>query len=53
MNRQSIALELYYRKAGGKREGKKGETGPGQEERKGKRERELESRKGEGLEKER
>ena len=35
--RQSIVLELYCRKAGGKREGRKErETGHGQEERRGK-----------------
>jgi hypothetical protein len=43
--RQSMVLELYYRKAGGKREGRKREreTGHGQEERRGKR-REREER---------
>jgi hypothetical protein len=37
--RQSIVLELYCRKAGGKREGGKreGEAGHGHEERRGKR----------------
>ena len=37
--RLSMVLELYYRKAGGKREGRKREreTGHGQEERRGKR----------------
>ena len=37
VQRQSIVLELYCRKAGGKREGRKErETGHGQEERRGK-----------------
>jgi hypothetical protein len=45
-----MVLELYCRKAEGKREDKKRETGHGQEERKGKgkRERELEIKNGEG-----
>jgi hypothetical protein len=48
--RQSMVLELYCRKTGGMRECEKRETSHGQEERrgKGKRERELESKKGEG-----
>jgi hypothetical protein len=45
--RQSMVLELYCRKAGGKRE-----TGHGQEERRGKGKKERESKKGEGLERE-
>ena len=36
--RQSMVLELYCRKAGGKRKGRKRETDYGQEERRGKRE---------------
>jgi hypothetical protein len=52
MNRQSMVLKLYCRKAGGKRKGRnrERETGHGQEERrgKGKREKELESKKAEG-----
>jgi hypothetical protein len=47
-----MVLEIYCRKAGGKREGKKErETGHDHVERggKGKREKELESRKGESL----
>ena len=46
--RQSMVLELYCRKAGGKREGKRErETGHGQEEGSGEREKEkrLESKK--------
>ena len=35
--RQSMVLEVYYRKAGRKREGEKRETGHGQEDRIGKR----------------
>ena len=35
--RLSMVLELYYRKAGGKREGGKRESGHGQKERRGKR----------------
>jgi hypothetical protein len=42
-----MVLELYCRKAGGKRE-----TGHGQEERRGKGKKERESKKGEGLERE-
>jgi hypothetical protein len=34
--RQSMVLEFYCRKVGGKRKGKKRETGHGQEERRGK-----------------
>jgi hypothetical protein len=41
--RQSMVLELYCKKAGGKREGEERETGYGQEERRGK-EREREER---------
>ena len=46
---QFLVLELYCRKAGGKRE-----TDHGQEKRRGtrKREKELESKKGEGLKRE-
>ena len=48
--RQSMALELYCRKAGRKRKGRKRETSHGQEERVGGKEREreerLESKKG-------
>jgi hypothetical protein len=48
--RQSMVLELYCRKAGRRREGRKRETGHGQVERGGKGEREgLENKKGEGL----
>ena len=43
--RLSMVLELYYRKAGGKREGKRErEAGHGQEERRGKGERERQER---------
>ena len=53
--RQSMVLELYCRKAGRKREGRKRETGHGHMERGGTREREggLKSKKGEGLMRER
>jgi hypothetical protein len=51
--RQSMVLELYCRKAGGKKEGRKreGEAGHGHVEREGKREREegLESKKSKSL----
>jgi hypothetical protein len=53
--RQSVVLELYCRKAGGKRKGKMRERlamAKRREGGKGKRERELESKKGKGLEKE-
>jgi hypothetical protein len=50
--RQSMVLELYYRKARVKREGRKerDQPWPCGEKGKGKRERELEGKKSEGLE---
>ena len=50
--RQFMALELYYRKTGGKREGKRERDRPwpcGEKE-KGKERKELENKKGESLE---
>jgi hypothetical protein len=53
--RQSIVLELYCRKAGGKTKGRRGERPAMAKRREGgkEREKELESKKGEGLERER
>ena len=49
--RQSMILELYYRKAGGKREGKRGRGGqPGPRGGKGEKEREREREREERLE---
>ena len=45
--KQSMVLELYFRKAGGKREGRKRETGQGHVE--GGERKELENLKGESL----
>jgi hypothetical protein len=48
-----MILELYCRKAGGKRKGRKRDRPWQRRVWEGKRERELESKKGEGLERER
>jgi hypothetical protein len=51
--RQSLILELYCRKAGGKRKGRKRETGHGQEERRGKSIERKKARESESLKRER